>query len=235
MQTPETLNNSNTREQFRQLLQREFVSRCERNPRFSIRAFAEQLGTNSGTLSAILTGKRKITDRTILQFGKILGVSPAQLRRHLNTTAVPQSTSLKTNSAVQIEFNHLSEDLFASISAWYHDAILELTRLPNFTSDTKWIAKALGITLGEARDALERLIRLELIEQLPSGRWKARDDNDTNILDPDFTTAALKKYQAKILDLSSTALAHVPRKLRDHTSTTIAVKRTDIPEVKEKN
>src|SRR3984957_9168996 len=46
---------------FRMILQRELLLRCERNPQYSLRSFAKSLQIDPSTLSQILRGKRSIT------------------------------------------------------------------------------------------------------------------------------------------------------------------------------
>ena len=61
------------------MLEAEFRRRCARNPRFSLRAFARQLGSHHATLSAVLSGRRRLTPRAIRQLGTRLGLSQVQL------------------------------------------------------------------------------------------------------------------------------------------------------------
>ena len=62
---------------FRQALQDEFGQRQRRNPRYSLRAFARDLGTDHSALSQILRGRRPLSPRMIRRFGARLRLSPA--------------------------------------------------------------------------------------------------------------------------------------------------------------
>ena len=53
------------RESFRERLQRELAQRCARNPRYSLRGFANFLGVDHATLSQLLRGKRAVTPASI--------------------------------------------------------------------------------------------------------------------------------------------------------------------------
>lgn len=57
---------------FRQALQTEFERRRQRNPRYSLRAFARYLGTDHSTLSQILRSKRNLSPRMLRRFGERL-------------------------------------------------------------------------------------------------------------------------------------------------------------------
>jgi plasmid maintenance system antidote protein VapI len=43
-----------------ELVSKEYQKRKNQNPRYSLRAFARDIGLNSGTLSSILKGRRKL-------------------------------------------------------------------------------------------------------------------------------------------------------------------------------
>ena len=63
----------------RALLGAELRRRRERNPRYSLRAFARTLGTHHSTLSQLLAHRRRLTPRAIRRLGGRLGLAPPQL------------------------------------------------------------------------------------------------------------------------------------------------------------
>src|SRR3954468_2065908 len=69
-------------ESFRERLQRELAERCARNPRYSLRGFANFLGVDHATLSQILRGKRATTPATIKRLGVRIGLDAAELERY---------------------------------------------------------------------------------------------------------------------------------------------------------
>jgi hypothetical protein len=56
-------------------LQVKFVQRKQRNPRYSLRAFARDLATNHATLSQILRGRRNVSTRMATFLGHRAGMS----------------------------------------------------------------------------------------------------------------------------------------------------------------
>lgn len=208
---------------FRLYLQSELADRCQRNPRYSLRAFAKTLEINHASLSQILRGKRKLTKSTVVKFSQALGLSPVELSQfEINNNKLP------------IKFQQLSIDSFIAISDWYHDAILELTRLPYFKPDTSWIALVLGISVNEVNAAVDRLKRLDLLKVDEQGMWFDISGDNTNDYIGDFTNSALKKYQKQILEKALIALDEVPRDLRDHTSIMFTINKSDLKEAKKK-
>ena len=63
----------------RDLLNRELAVRRERNPRYSLRAFARSLAIDHSALSQILRGRRRLTIRTIRALGSRLRLSPEKI------------------------------------------------------------------------------------------------------------------------------------------------------------
>lgn len=53
--------------------------RQQRNPRYSLRAFARDLWTDHATLSQILRGRRRLSARMAMAFGRRLGIEDSVL------------------------------------------------------------------------------------------------------------------------------------------------------------
>lgn len=64
---------------FRDILRHEFERRRENNSRYSLRAFARSIGIDHSTLSQILRGRRRLTQRTIARLGGSLKLSSAEI------------------------------------------------------------------------------------------------------------------------------------------------------------
>lgn len=63
----------------RQLLATEFARRRHGNARYSLRAFARDLGTDHATLSQVMRGRRVLSPRLVRQFGRKLHLGPADI------------------------------------------------------------------------------------------------------------------------------------------------------------
>ncbi len=123
----------------------------------------------------------------------------------------------------------MDHDTFAIISDWYHYAILELTHVKDFKSDTIWISKRLGITKSEANVAIERLLRVKLLVETPKGQWKEPEETQSlTHLKPMMTSEAAKKYQQQLLDRSKQAVQEIDVQLRSHTSAAFCFRQKDL-------
>ncbi|MCR9203749.1 MAG: TIGR02147 family protein [Halobacteriovoraceae bacterium] len=145
-------------------LNQELIKRTRKNPGFSQRAFAKFLDLSPGELSEILNGKRKLSLKKALVIAEKLSLDPQETMDFLSkvkTSAQPQ----KSNSKKDIRSDLLTIDAFELVSNWYCFAIINLSECVGFSWEKDYIAKKLGITHAEARDALNRLEKVGLIEK----------------------------------------------------------------------
>lgn len=158
---------------FRDFLQAEFIQRCRKNTRYSLRAYAKSLQIDHSTLSQILRGKRNLTRKTILKLSECLEITEEQLNSFLQ--------SFEKNGGKLNEYQSLSLDMYAVIGDWYHFAIFELITVSHFKQDFKWIASKLGLKESEAQQAVERMMRVGLIRTDENGRWVQSSANLTTV------------------------------------------------------
>jgi uncharacterized protein (TIGR02147 family) len=210
-------------EAFREYLKQEYTRRANKNPHYSLRAFAKNLGVHHATLSTLLSGKRAVTKSSVLKLSRALGLSPEETRRYLKG-----ASTKKSNEA----FHQIESDTYASISEWYFDAILELSLIKAFKLEPSIIASSIGITPLQAKIALETLTRLGFLTESSKGGLELTHPDSTNILHPELTSVAQKRNQKSIMEKSIEAIDNVAPALRDHTSLTVAMNADDLPEVK---
>src|SRR5437868_10680542 len=77
---------------YKAIIQEELAQRCEKNPRYSMRAFAKALGVGSGALSEILSGKRVPSHKLARQLVSALGLTPSQEREFFRSLAEFQNS-----------------------------------------------------------------------------------------------------------------------------------------------
>jgi uncharacterized protein (TIGR02147 family) len=156
---------------FRFFLQEELVRRCKKNPRFSLRAFARTLDVEASALSKILNGKRALTKKMLHRMCDHLGIGPEEVGDYERSLPRSRAGTRKGARAAEGDFRQVSVDIFNVIADWYHYAILELLTVRDFQKSPAWIAKALGISVSEVNFALERLLRLGLLEISDDNVW----------------------------------------------------------------
>lgn len=205
---------------FRSYLQEELVLRCQRNPAYSLRSFAKAVDLSPSFLSKLLNGQRRITNAVFQKLSAHLGLDEG-------VAATFRSSDTPT---ADVALRDLQLENFKVISDWYHYAILELTKVAKFQSTPDWIAAKLGISVTQAKAAIARLQRLELLEER-RGRLRATSSGNTTTRN-EFTDMAFKKMQDELLNLATRSLWNEPLSQRDHTSICMAIHPSDLPEVK---
>lgn len=131
-------------ENFKNVLQQEFLKRGSKNPSYSLRSYARFLGIHHSTLSGLLSGKRPITKKTVSSLSLKLGLFPDNF--------------IKDRGFKLPDHQLLEEDVFNRISEWYFDAILELAKVKSFDFKTENISRYLGISEPQASIAVDVLL-----------------------------------------------------------------------------
>lgn len=217
-----------------QLLSRKLVEIRLKNPSYSLRAFAKKLQISSAALSEIMNGKRRVSAKMASRFAARLTLNPeesekilAAFRRQEEGPKRPRPPQAPIRDSVQLSMDH-----FKVISDWYHFGILSLSETEDFRSAPEWIAHRLGIRLVEAKEALARLERLEMLERDPKGRLKATGVQYTTT--DEIANLSLIKSHGQNLELARQSLEQDPLHERDFTAMTMAIDPDLLPEAKKR-
>ncbi len=202
------------------------AEKIKKNPQFSLRAFARLVDVSPAVLSRILSGKRKLTFNLAVRIADALVLGPIE-----RDTLYSFFTG--ANSERSEEDRHekeLSIDCFNAMKEWYHYGITQLLFIETFQEDPKWIARMLAITELEAKLAVDRLIRLEILDRNEEGRlYRTSTHLSTST---DIASAGIRHFQKQILEKSIESLERDDISERDITSITIAINEDRIPEAK---
>lgn len=202
----------------------EYARRRKRRRSYSLRAFARQLGLQSGPLSELLRGKRPLTGALAERLADALNFDPEARERWVlaarGTANAPVSTPRSPRP--------LDDERFALIADWYHYGILSLLETASWRDSYRWIAEQLGIAEAEAKEAMQRLHRLGLVARR-RGRWIATGNFTST---HDVPSAALRKHHRQLLAQAVDALDTVSVDERDVTSMTLAIDPRRLPEAK---
>lgn len=182
------------------------------------------------SLSEIINGKRPLTKKYRDKIGKALKMSEEQInafngKNHGNSLKDPQDQ-------LTDDYRQLALDSFYIISEWFHYGILQLIKIKGFKNNSHWIAKRLGILPSQAEIAVERLLRIGILQEV-DGKLIDITGGNTSHLKSDFTNEQLRGFQVQALEKAIVALKTVPIAKRDNTSMTLAVSREAIPFAKE--
>jgi uncharacterized protein (TIGR02147 family) len=195
------------------LLRERLRAAVRRNPHFSLRSFAKQLGIDHSTLSQVLRGRRRLSTRVLEAVRKRMGLSAEAVR------AYTQGSRQKKNSKnlpASLRSFHFYLDTFQLLYAWHHYAILELIQVQGFQPDSNWIANTLGIAVGDVNIALQRLLRLRLLEM--SGRKGWMDKSG----DAEFHSAVLPgQFPARLRQTRLQCRSSLSREIAESAATPV--------------
>jgi uncharacterized protein (TIGR02147 family) len=223
---------------YRDILKLEFEKRAKVNSRYSLRAFARDIDINPGRLSHVLNGTYGLSVDAGMSISEKLDFDEKQKELFCNLIEAKHGRSIASKMSAKkklIKSSHTYSDIeldeFKIISEWYHFPIIELTLTENFQYSKSWIAKQLGISEIEVKNALERLIKVGLLihengELSPSSRFYVNQKSVPN--------ESVKKYHKQILEKAIQAIETQSTQIRDFAATTVAISRDDIPYVKKK-
>ncbi len=218
---------------YRRWLLTQLNQRRQKTPSYSLRSFSKKIGISPASLSQLISGKRPLSKKMAEQVASRLCLSPAETHRLVQSAILEKFQSLSnpeaTSSVPCRKDSQIEMDIFRTISDWYHYAILSLVQLPEAKSDPSWFSTRLGITLLEARQAIQRLERLGFI--VKEGRKLRR--STPSLSTPDgVTDSAIRKYHFQMLNKAEEALERDPVSERDFGAITLAIDPSRIPEAR---
>lgn len=206
----------------------EFDMRKLRNAKYSLRAFARDLDLTPSKLSRLLRGKEGISRVKAEALSARLNLSKPETNHFLNLVESEHSRSqtvrarIKEKLAAEQEtaFDEISLEKFRVISDWYHFALLELLETEGLKPTVPHLAERLGISQTEAKEAIQRLLDLGLLEKSGSGKWR---QTMAQLATPSLPSQVLRKYHHQIIHKLQESLETTPVEERDFSAVTFAV------------
>lgn len=223
---------------YRIYLKDELATRTQANSQYSLRAFARDLKVSPQILSLVMNGKKNISAEAAVAIANRLGLSTQETSYFRDLVELSQAKSDSLREIIRYRlglyadnqpYRVLQEDVFKIIADWHHYALLELTFTKGFKKDPSWVARRLGISALQAREAIERLLRLELLEEADGTLRKTEVNIATT---QDIPSAALKRLAFQFLEKAAEALEDQDVSERDFGSMTMAIDPDRIPEAK---
>jgi transcriptional regulator with XRE-family HTH domain len=177
---------------FGERLTEELAARKRSNARYSLRAFATFLGADHSTVAQVMRGARRATVAQVRGWARKLGIPPVEISVLLAGEQAPDQAVLKRQAMLV----HWTAEAQAVVRGEAHLAILRLCGTDDFRPDCRWIAEHAGVAVDDVNIALQRLLRLGLLELAPDGSW--RDCNGLGRASTrEFRRAALARVREK--------------------------------------
>lgn len=213
-------------------LLQELETRTQKNPAYSLRAFARDLGISPSRLSELLHRKTGLSRLAALKIAERLRLSESNTT--LFVTLVEQAharSALKRAAATKrlerlgaSSYEALEGERFEAISDWICLALMELVRLPAFKEvapqdRVSWAAAALRADEAAISQALNKLIELGFLEQ----RGRTLAPKRLAINPAGRPSAPVRRFHRQILERSAAALETQDSRRRDSSALVLAL------------
>ena len=211
------------------------------NGQYSLRAFARDLELTPSRLSSILQKKQGLSIATASDLARKLKLSEARKTWFINSVGSLHARSekerahFKQNISAQKDaakiFTEIQLEYFKVIADWYHFAILELTYVDGFQSDAAWVARSLKIDTEVAQEAIDRMVKLELLI-VKEGSLK---DAFKFLATPnDIPSESLKKFNVQLMKKAMESIYEQEVDNREYASNIFSFNKEQLPMVKQK-
>lgn len=178
MRTESIFQHRKSRDYLKQLLDQ----KSEKNPYFSLRAFAKQLGVSASSLSGVLLGKKKLSADRGLHIARRLGLSSAETEYLLLMLSHENAKSQELRDQLYLKLNavrprpaarELSAEVFQPLSRWYSMLLLEICTIETVTlAQAGALSRRLGVPEKDIAESLGMLVGAGLLEMGDGGVFR---------------------------------------------------------------
>ena len=217
-----------------------FNGKKERNSRYSIRAWAKQLGYNSAAfLGQVMKGERspnmtllnRIKDNESLNSEEWKFLKVLYLKSLFDNPNDPIFDELMPKD--KVEHYLINSEHFDLITSWQHFTILEMAKQKNFTLNVEKIKNALAFELSdnEINDSIELLIKTKQLKK--DGVINPKYNDKIGKILSETPSQILKNYHLSNFNLARVALDNQKREERFFNSLTLTISKQNLGKVKD--
>ncbi len=193
---------------YRSYLKKLLAERIRRNPAYSLRALASQIGVSASMLSEVLKSHKRLSLARGAEIAQRLELEGDEERYFLALvqldfakSALAKEKALKRIQEIspdRREIRDLSVDHYHAVANWI--AVSGMAMLESHPEGLACdeIARRLGISRFEVAEALDRWVRLELITV--QGDIYRRSDSDHWMMDSQAPNGALRVFHRTMLE-----------------------------------
>jgi uncharacterized protein (TIGR02147 family) len=229
---------------YREFLREKISDMRAQDESLSYRVLSKKIGFSSPNyILLVIDGKRNISVDAITKFSKFFDLKKNEADFFKNLVLMNQAQSVEDKLIFQdliykslgyLKVRPIEYKQFQYFSHWALIAIREMVELRIFNEDPKWISKHVfksEVSAEEVKEFIKTLLDLKLIEKDNKGQLRKVDRHIT--LPPNVSLGFIFKFHKMMLEKASEALFKQKSKKRDITSTTLPIKSSRIPEIKD--
>lgn len=224
---------------YRQLFKDLYFERTSKSHKFSLSDFSMELGIGASHLSQILNHQKGLSLSLASKVADRLSLNPEEKNHFFDLVSLHSSSMLKREQARMRIFDRQKSqgktenpEHFSLLEKWYYIAILQTCfcfKIPVY-GDQKKLAYFLGIPEKIAREALERLYHVQVIQD--QGGFYAPSKNYFEIGAPQKGSPLVQDYHLRILDLAKDSLRDQSLQEREFNSMMMPISKKDIKKAK---
>jgi uncharacterized protein (TIGR02147 family) len=219
---------------YREILRQELVKRQEKNPAYSLRAFARDLKVSPSRLSEVMRGAQLSSGlaRTIT---RTTGWSESERRRFV-VLVEAQGADKKIAARARARLKQMDKETaptpldlskFRVIGEWQYTAILAYLTTLGGKITASGIATDLGIDIKQVEEALRRLIEIGLVAQTARG-YKRTAERLT--FSSPVPSSYIRSYHEQLIHKSLRAIHEQSAADRHLQSLVFAIRKDRVPE-----
>jgi uncharacterized protein (TIGR02147 family) len=210
---------------------------------FSYRYISSKVNLNPGYIVKVFQGKIHLGAKNIPSFADLMGLEGKErdyftelvhFGRAKNQNEIEQRFE-RLQSIKGIRFRTIADSKSDFFAKWYHMAVRSLLSIRPFDGkDFRRLASMLSprITAKEARASLQLLEKLGMVVRGEDGIYRVTEQFIST--GDHWTSAVIRNYQKRNIELSIAALENHPKEIRDISSVTMTIPLKNIAAVRER-
>jgi uncharacterized protein (TIGR02147 family) len=228
---------------YRQFLKDCYEEEKKEKPFFSYRYISAKVGLNPGYIVKLFQGKIQLGVKNISAFADLFNLQEKKREyfvelvlfgRAKNQTEIELRFE-RLHSIKGLKFRTVADDIVAFYSKWYNMVIRSILSIYPFDGkDYRKLASMLSppISAGEARDSIQLLEKLELVRKDSEGFFRPTEEFIST--GEKWTSALIREYQKKNIELAADSLLRHPKKMRDISTVTMTFSKNDMEALRER-
>jgi uncharacterized protein (TIGR02147 family) len=201
---------------YREVLKDALLKRQQRNPHYSLRAFARDLNCTYSSVAEVLAKRKGLSTTRAKKIVERLDFSAAEQelfllsvqKLHARSPHERKSASRELRQKIKSTSTMLSDDHFRLVADWSNYALLEFLAWPEHQSlDRGEIAERMNLPKSLVNDHIDRLLRLNLLQQEKvNGVTKLLPSESESWAVENVSSAARREHHRQLLEKAKESL-----------------------------
>jgi uncharacterized protein (TIGR02147 family) len=231
---------AHTEADFRDILKSALERRRSRNPGYSQRAFARDLGVRPNRLCEILHGKQGLSGRWAVRIADKLGLDDRQKDHFRTLVEIKHARSKTARLAARKKLKQIHRDDryhrlllndFETLAEWHSLALIELLKTNADPTDVAQLGARLGLSQASCLELLARLAKTGLVKE-EAGKWTVASPD--NMLPGKIPSEKVKRFHSSLLQKAEQAIWNQTLTEREFSTLIVAIDRAKIRQAKER-